>query len=145
MDDLTLTPIKPYIIRAFYEWISDNQLTPYIVVDANYPGVQVPLAYVQDGKIVLNISMNAVGSISLAGDAIVFTARFSGKLEQLTIPFEAIAQIFARENGAGTEFSIEYPTQPAHESTPSLVDVATDKPVDQDKPAKGKPSLKVIK
>lgn len=154
---ISMTSNKPYIVRAFYDWISDNQLTPYIQVDTSVYGVIVPPAYVQDGQIVLNISMSAVGSISLAGDAIMFSARFGGKLEHLTVPYGAIAAIYAKENGAGTALPIEHP-EPVEtnadntEGSPSLASVTNNKQQQnsdteqkQNKSEKTKPSLKVIK
>ena len=104
-----MTSTKPYIVRAFYQWIFDNQLTPYIVVDVNVYGVMVPMSYVNDGEITLNISISAVGSISMEGDTIEFGARFGGKLEHLVVPYGAISAIFAKENGAGTSLNIEHP------------------------------------
>jgi stringent starvation protein B len=100
---------KPYIIKAFYEWISDNDLTPYIMVDVNVYGVLVPQSYVADGQIVLNIASSAVGTIALGEKAIEFSARFGGKLEQITVPYGAVAAIYAKENGAGTSLPIEHP------------------------------------
>ena len=148
-----MTSNKPYIVRAFYDWISDNQLTPYIVVDATVYGVIVPMAFVNDGQIVLNVSAGAVGSISLGNDEIVFTARFGGRLEHITVPYGAIAAIYAKENGAGTAFEVEHIEAPAEEEsgislatesdqTDSADDTSDKKP--EQKP-KGKPSLKVVK
>ncbi len=151
---IEMTSTKPYIVRAFYDWISDNQLTPYIVVDVSVYGVLVPMAYVNDGQIVLNISASAVGAISMVGEQIEFSARFGGKLEHLVVPYGAIAAIYAKENGAGTNLAIEHPEMPAQNSEqPSsgagLSSVSTapsDDTAKQEKPkAKGKPSLKVIK
>jgi stringent starvation protein B len=152
-----MTSNKPYIVRAFYQWISDNQLTPYIAVDVNVYGVLVPMAYVTDGQIVLNVSMSAVGSISLADDAIELSARFGGKLEQIVVPYGAIAAIYAKENGAGTSLAIEHPEPEVSEEVTSpkpkgLSSVTSDKQsIDKatsntnSSKAKGKPSLKVIK
>jgi len=152
-----MTSNKPYIVRAFYQWISDNQLTPYIAVDVNVYGVLVPMAYVTEGQIVLNVSMSAVGSISLGDHAIELSARFGGKLEHIVVPYGAIAAIYAKENGAGTSLAIEH-TEPEESS-----EISTEKPkglssvgtesssADKGKSAsgstkpKGKPSLKVIK
>jgi len=151
---------KPYLVGAFYDWISDNDLTPYIVVDVSVYGVLVPMAYVNDGQIVLNIASSAVGSIALGADAIEFSARFGGKLEHMTVPYGAIAAIYAKENGAGTSLPIEHPsdddisakedlsTEP--KPKPSLSSVSSvDKPTEPKKlskgKAKGKASLKVIK
>lgn len=151
-----MTSNKPYIVRAFYQWISDNELTPYIAVDVNVFGVLVPMAYVTDGQIVLNVSMGAVGSISLADDAIELSARFGGKLEHIVVPYGAIAAIYAKENGAGTSLAIEHPEPEISEELTikpaSLSSVESNRSnVEQaklgaEKPkVKGKPSLTVIK
>jgi stringent starvation protein B len=155
---LDMTSNKPYIVRAFYQWISDNQLTPYIAVDVNVYGVLVPMGYVTDGQIVLNVSMSAVGSISLADEAIELSARFGGKLEHIVVPYGAIAAIYAKENGAGTSLAIEHPEPELSEDTSlikppiGLSSVAKDNTITNKSTskkdtvkAKGKPSLKVIK
>jgi len=145
-----MTSTKPYIVRAFYEWISDNQMTPYIVVDVSVHGVLVPLAFVNDGQIILNISLGAVGSISMVGEQIEFSARFGGKLEHLTIPYGAIAAIYSKENGAGTSLEIEHPevceeTIEQDVAKPSVLSsVKSNADIGQTKP-KGRASLKVIK
>lgn len=154
---------KPYLVGAFYDWISDNDLTPHIVVDINVYGVLVPMAYVNDGQIVLNIASSAVGTIALGADAIEFSARFGGKLEHITVPYGAVAAIYAKENGAGTSLPIEHPSDDdivtkesvdntskdskpkAKLSSVSSVDKTTE-PIKLSKgKAKGKASLKVIK
>jgi len=144
-----MTSTKPYMVRAFYEWISDNQMTPYIAVDVNVCGVSVPLAYVNDGQIVLNISIAAVGSISMAGDFIEFSARFGGKLENLTIPYGAISAIYAKENGAGTSLTTEHPlpaddTEVSNKSSLVAVESEEKSQSTKDK-SKGRASLKVVK
>ncbi|WP_019027178.1 ClpXP protease specificity-enhancing factor [Colwellia piezophila] len=114
MEDATpssMSSNKPYLIKAFYEWISDNDLTPYIMVDVNVYGVLVPMSYVADGQIVLNIARSAVGTIALGDKTIEFSARFGGILEHLTVPYGAIGAIYAKENGAGTSLPIEHPTE----------------------------------
>lgn len=78
MDLSQLTPRRPYLLRAFYEWLLDNQLTPHLVVDVTLPGVQVPMEYARDGQIVLNIAPRAVGNLELANDEVRFNARFGG-------------------------------------------------------------------
>ena len=154
--DMKMSSNKPYLVGAFYDWISDNDLTPYIVVDVSVYGVLVPMAYVNDGQIVLNIAASAVGSIALGADAIEFSARFGGKLENMTIPYGAIAAIYAKENGAGTSLPIEHPSEddisvkdelsPESKPKPSLSSVSSvDKAKEPKKSAKGKASLKVIK
>jgi len=149
-----MTSTKPYIIRAFYDWISDNQLTPYIAVDVSVYGVLVPMNFVNDGQIILNISSSAVGGISLSGNQIEFSARFSGKLENLVIPYGAVSAIYAKENGAGSTFEIEHvevPELQPEQSTTTLSSVSStknqsDKASDDGKPkSKGRASLKVIK
>lgn len=102
-----MTSNKPYLIRAFYDWIVDNELTPYILVDANYPGVQVPVEHIRQGRIVLNISPSATRGLLLENDRLVFTARFSGQTEQLFVAPNAVLEIYAKENGRGIAFSIE--------------------------------------
>jgi len=106
---IKMTSNKPYLIGAFYDWISDNELTPYIVVDVSVYGVLVPMSYVNDGQITLNISSSALGDIAMGEIAIEFSARFGGKLESITVPYGSIAAIYAKENGAGTSFPIEHP------------------------------------
>ena len=104
-----MTSNKPYIVKAFYDWISDNGLTPYIVVDVSVYGVMVPMSYVNDGQIVLNVSASAVGSIAMGELSIELSARFGGKLEHMSVPYGAVAAIYAKENGAGTSLAIEHP------------------------------------
>ncbi len=104
---MKMTPNRPYLLRAFYEWIVDNNLTPYLVVDATLPGVRVPPQHVQNGQIVLNINPSAVGNLVLGNDAVTFNARFGGSPFALNIPQRAVLAIYARENGAGTMFTAE--------------------------------------
>lgn len=143
-----MTSSKPYIVRAFYDWISDNHLTPYIVVDCSVLGVLVPQAFVTDGQIVLNISSGAVGAISMAGESIEFSARFGGKLEHLVVPYAAIAAIYAKENGAGTSLPVEHIEEEellAHEDSDDVSLDNDEELSEAPRPPKGKPSLKVIK
>ena len=107
MDLSQLTPRRPYLLRAFYEWLLDNQLTPHLVVDVTLPGVQVPMEYARDGQIVLNIAPRAVGNLELANDEVRFNARFGGIPRQVAVPLAAVLAIYARENGAGTMFEPE--------------------------------------
>lgn len=96
---------RPYLIRAIYEWIVDINLTPYIIVDANFSGVQVPQDYVDDGKIILNISPDACRGLHLENDRIIFTAKFAGDPMQVFIPPCAILALYAKENGKGMFFN----------------------------------------
>ena len=107
MDLSQLSPRRPYLLRAFYERLLDNQLTPHLVVDVTLPGVHVPMEYARDGQIVLNIAPRAVGNLELANDEVRFNARFGGVPRQVSVPLAAVLAIYARENGAGTMFEPE--------------------------------------
>jgi len=105
---------RPYLIRALYEWIVDNGWTPYVQVDAEWPGTQVPQQFVQDGMIVLNISPLATRDLMLQNDEISFRARFQGDERIVRFPPEAVLAIFAKENGQGMPFPPEpYPDEAA--------------------------------
>lgn len=95
---------RPYLIRALYEWIVDNDMTPYIVVDAAAEGLVVPAQYIQDGQIVLNISPRAVDKLQLTNTHIAFSARFGGAALNVSVPPKAVLAIYARENGEGMMF-----------------------------------------
>ncbi|OOF56203.1 ClpXP protease specificity-enhancing factor [Rodentibacter genomosp. 2] len=101
------SPKRPYLLRAYYDWLSDNDFTPYLVVDATYWGVNVPVEYVKDGQIVLNLSASATGNLQLTNDFIQFNARFNGVARELYIPMGAALAIYARENGDGVMFEPE--------------------------------------
>jgi len=98
---------RPYLARALYEWLLDNELTPYFVVDATQPGVEVPRQFVQNGQIVLNAAPTAVRDLFMENQAIGFSARFGGQPMQVMIPTPALIAIYARENGAGMVFGHE--------------------------------------
>jgi stringent starvation protein B len=98
---------RPYLLRAFYDWIVDSECTPHLIVDATQPGVEVPQQFVEDGKIVLNIAPRSVVQFSMDNDAVAFHARFSGQPMQVFVPLYAIEGIYAKENGAGTIFPEE--------------------------------------
>ena len=102
-----MTSNKPYFIRAIFEWICDNNLTPYIVVNAKDDYVQVPIQYVEDGKIILNISPDAAHSLLIDNDKVEFMARFSGAAMKVYAPIKAILAIYARENSQGMIFNEE--------------------------------------
>ncbi|WP_294911612.1 ClpXP protease specificity-enhancing factor [Tatumella sp. UBA2305] len=111
MEMSEMTARRPYLLRAFYDWLLDNDLTPHLVVDINLPGVMVPLEYARDGQIVLNIAPRAVGNLELTNEEVHFNARFGGVPRQVIVPMVAVMAIYARENGAGTMFEPE----PAYE------------------------------
>ncbi|BCX89359.1 stringent starvation protein B [Methylomarinovum tepidoasis] len=102
-----MTSLRPYLIRAIYEWIVDNDLTPYVLVDAERDDVQVPRQYVQDGRIVLNLSPNAVVGLEMDNEAVSFQARFRGTPMQVYLPVRAILAIYAQETGKGMVFDEE--------------------------------------
>ena len=129
-----MTSSRPYLIRALYQWIVDNGVTPYILVDAAVEGVDVPTQYIQDGKIVLNVAPMAVQNLMLADDIITFNARFSGKPTDLFVPVESVLAIYAKENGQGMMFT-EEPSGP--DFPPDGSDDDSDEPV--------KPKLRVVK
>ena len=160
-----LTPRRPYLLRAFYEWLLDNQLTPHLVVDVTLPGVLVPMEYARDGQIVLNIAPRAVGNLELANDEVRFNARFGGVPRQVSVPLAAVLAIYARENGAGTMFEPEaaYDEEVAslneddatgeRDSDTVMSVIDGDKPDRQDEndpdddppPRGGRPALRVVK
>lgn len=92
-----MTPRRPYMLRAFYDWLVDNELTPHLVVEATLPGVRVPEEFVQDGQIILNIAPRAVGQLELGNEAVTFSARFSGRPHSVIVPLYAVQAIYARE------------------------------------------------
>ncbi|MCZ6804418.1 MAG: ClpXP protease specificity-enhancing factor [Proteobacteria bacterium] len=95
---------QPYLLRALYGWICDNHLTPYLLVDVSGDKLSVPLDFVEDNKIVLNISPNAVRDLDLSDDFINFKARFSGKSMSVYFPVDVVLAIYAKENGRGMIF-----------------------------------------
>ncbi len=113
-----MTPSRPYLLRALYDWISDNGLTPHIVVDANYPGVEVPSFAVRDGKVVLNIALRAVDQLELGDERLRFLARFGGVSHAVSIPTAAVTAIYARENGVGMVFPEDEAARPEAGSAP---------------------------
>jgi len=135
---------RPYLVRALYEWIVDNDCTPHILVNAEYPAVQVPQGFASDGQIVLNISPNAVRGLQMENDAVSFEGRFGGVAHSLYVPTGAILGIYARENGQGMVFELEPPMVDDDEDD---VEPDDDGPPDGGQPPRpsGRPSLKVVK
>lgn len=138
---------QPYLLRAFYDWIVDNQCTPYIIVDAFHESTAVPQEFVKDGQIVLNIAPRAVTNFDMSGDAIACSTRFGGVPVELFLPFSAVLGIYAQENGKGMMFDFEDnndPTPPPSPiNNPDLVKKsALSELSDQ---SKSKPSLRVVK
>ena len=102
--ELNLTPTRPYLARAIYEWICDNNLTPHLLVDATQPNTLVPEQFIQDGQIVLNITPHAVHKLNMSNETITFSARFGGVSRDIYVPLNAVMGIYARENGQGLFF-----------------------------------------
>jgi len=103
---------QPYLLRALHDWIVDNNMTPYVLVNAEAEHVDVPTQYIENGKIVLNISPAAVSSLELGNDYVMFNARFSGKATDVSFPVSAIHAIYARENGQGMVFNESHNDEP---------------------------------
>lgn len=103
-DELTST--KPYMMRAIHEWCVDNGLTPHLLVVVN-ERTRVPVAFVKDGEIVLNLNYSATKDLSIDNDAVTFSARFSGVSHHMYVPMDAVRGIYARENGQGMFFELE--------------------------------------
>lgn len=130
---------RPYLLRALYEWIVDNDCTPHLLVNAEVPSVQVPTGYVNDGQIVLNVSPSAVRHLHMDNQGISFEGRFGGVAHSLYIPSEAVMAIYARENGQGMVFEVEPPAA-GEDAGPDDGPAGGEPP----RPTR-RPSLKVIK
>jgi len=162
-DQSAMTSNRPYLLRAIYDWISDNGFTPYLLVDAGRPGVRVPASAIRDGKVVLNVAMRAVANLELGNDRIRCMARFGGVSQPLDVPVSAVQAIYAQENGQGMMFppeetetaaapAIETPAQ-APTERPALQTVTSTQrsedepssPSPDEPPPKGPPKLRVIK
>lgn len=129
-----MTSNRPYLIRALYEWLVDNDLTPHLLVDAGKEEVVVPAQFVEEGRIVLNVTPTAVRSLQLGNDYITFNARFGGTPMDVVVPPDAVLGIYARENGRGMLFPEEVESEDS--DTP---------PEDDPKPPRDRPTLKVVK
>jgi len=134
-----MTSNRPYMIRALYEWITDNRMTPHLLVDATHPQAVVPTRLIQDGKIVLNISPTAVRALVLGNGDIEFGARFGGVAMEVRVPVGAVLGIYARENGHGILFPDDEP----------WVDDAEEKETEDEsiapEPPRKRPTLRVVK
>ena len=128
-------PKRPYLLRALHQWIIDSGQTPHVVVDAAQEGVQVPVQFVENGRIVLNVSYSATKRLELSNDGISFDARFSGTPHHIHIPMRAVLGIYARESGEGLVFPTDDYGEPPEGPGPD-----TSPPVPT-----GKPSLKIVK
>ena len=146
-----LTSTKPYMIRAIHEWCVDNGLTPHLLVAVDAQ-TRVPMAYVKDGEIVLNLNYAATKDLLIGNEAITFSARFSGASNNIYVPMGAVRGIFARENGQGMFFQVEAQdvgsveeVEASGDEISTAIDEETKLP-DSKKPATAKkPSLKLVK
>ncbi len=137
---MAMTFSRPYLVRALYEWIVDNDFTPHIFVNAQAEGVEVPLQYVyKDGQIVLNIAPRAVSDLDMSNKAVRFNARFGGIPTDVYVPSYAILGVYAKENGQGMMFENE-PHDPEH-PTSDEEEVSTSGSSKSNK----RPSLKIVK
>ena len=124
---------RPYLLRALYEWVVDNGMTPHVLVDATQPGVRVPAHAVKDGRIVLNIAERAVGGLRMDNDALRFSARFGGVSQSVLVPLHAVIAVYARETGQG----MALPDDPRAASAPMAADPATATATEADVPPPG--------
>jgi stringent starvation protein B len=144
-----LPSTRPYLIRALYDWCSENGFTPYVAVKVD-ASVQVPREYVQGGEIVLNVSMDATSSLKLGNDFIEFKARFGGKPREIMVPIHRVMAIYARENGQGMAFpvsdeNVEPPVLSAVDAADSALADAQDAPPPPTTSGSSRPALKRIK
>ena len=143
---MTMTSSRPYIIRALYEWILDNECTPYVLVNAMADNVEVPQQYVKNGQIVLNVSPVAIMDLLLTNESMQFNGRFGGMPMDIHVPMTAVMGIYARENGQGMIFDKDddsLPEPPTPKSTgPKAVTGLKSKKTSSDK---AKPGLRVVK
>jgi len=142
-----MTSNRPYLLRAMYEWINDNGMTPYILVDAAHPGVMVPPQAVKDGRVVLNIAARAVSQLSLGDAEIQFMARFGGVSQPVRVPIGAVQAIYAQESGQGMALPEDATSGTMAAPTGEQPAVDQGDPPDSGPPAGGKkgPRLRVVK
>jgi len=129
---------KPYLMRAIYDWCVDSGYTPYLTVRVD-AATRVPMEYVKDGQIVLNIGPIAVERFKMGNDLVEFCARFNGVMRDISIPVESVSAIYARENGQGLSFELA-----AAEAAPATPDAGDEHPPEPPRPS-GKPSLRRVK
>lgn len=137
-----MTSNRPYLIRAIYEWITDNGMTPHLMVDAEHPSSIVPMEYADDGRIVLNVAPRAVQGFHIGNDLVRFSARFGGSPFSVEFAPQAVLGLFARENGQGMLFPDEEAAEQGTEGDePQQAGRGTD---DKDKKP-SRPTLRVVK
>ncbi len=134
---------KPYLIRAIHEWCADSGLTPYLSVRVD-ENTRVPMEFVQNGEIVLNLSYDATHKLTIGNDLVQFSARFGGVSRECSIPMQAVAGIFARENGQGLFFAPENEPDAGAAASPS-VPAATATEPETPPPTSPRPKLQIVK
>ena len=134
---------KPYLMRAIYEWCVDGGYTPYLSVTVD-PATRVPMEYVKDGQIVLNIGPVAVERFKMGNELIEFSARFNGAGREISIPIGAVSAIYARENGQGLSFEVAAPDAAAPPQSTETGD-SNEPPSPEPPRPSGKPSLRRVK
>lgn len=141
--ELNVSPTRPYLARAIYEWICDNNLTPYLLVDATKPYTDVPQQFIQDGQIVLNIVPHAVHMLNINNESVTFSARFGGVSRDIYVPMNAVLGLYARENGQGLFFdpdeyaNVQIDEDALKSNSSEQTETTTDTP-------KKKPSLRIL-
>ncbi len=140
-----MSPNRPYLLRAFFDWIVDNDCTPHIIVDAHHPMVAVPQEFVKDGQIVLNIAPRAVTNLRMDGDDVQFSARFNGLPVHIYVPIAGVLGIYAQENGKGMMFEAEESIAPPPAPPAIVKRKSMPKPESTESNSKSKPSLRVVK
>ncbi len=131
MNAIESTSTRPYLIRALYDWCTDNGFTPYVAVLVD-DTVQVPREYVKNGEIVLNISFDATSSLKLGNDFIEFKARFAGTAREIMVPVNRVIAIYARENGQGMAFPVAVPSSGEEAAKPSPLSSVPAAPAEAD-------------
>ncbi len=142
---MLMTSNRPHMIRALYDWIVENECTPYIAVDAYCEGVEVPQQYVNDGQIVLNLAPRAITALHLGNDEISFNTRFGGMPTDIRLPVTAVLGIYARENGQGMMFPPEKPVDPPPVSPSGNGEGSSLQGLSGKSASAGKPNLRVVK
>lgn len=136
-----MTPSKPYFVRAVYDWVIDNDCTPFVAVNANMPSVDVPREHVEDGQITLNLAPSAITHLHMDNHLIQFSARFGGVARNISVPIGAVLGIYAKENGQGMAF----PDADEYQEDNGLHADTDPNPEPQPPRPSGRPSLKVVK
>lgn len=149
---MDMTSTRPYLIRAIYEWITDNRCKPFLLLDASVPGVRVPAQAIKDGQVLLNIAPHSVDRLELGLEEIRFNARFSGVSQSIVAPVAAVLAIYAQENGQGMMFPAESQAEagPEDDSARTALAAVDASPAPDDEPPQPppermRPSLRIVK